>query len=103
MKYALQFLEILKLIKDYIFSVVDLKNLLKRLEYYGMRGVTNFFCDHILHKLYLWIIQEEATVSGVPQGSVTRLIFFSLYINAISNVSDEFKNVLFAFDTNIFH
>ena len=44
----------------------------------------------------------ENIVSGVPHGSTLVPSFFIIYINDICNVSNIFKFVLSADDTNIF-
>ena len=59
----------------------------------------------IVHNLSLWVQQYllKSILLGVPQGSVLGPILFNVYINDLVNVSNKFKYVLFADDTNILY
>ena len=52
---------------------------------------------------YTTVSPKEHITCGVPQGSVLGLILYNLYINDLVNVSNKFKYVLFADDTNILY
>jgi len=89
------------------FDTVDHRILLKKLEHYGIRGVTNnLFNSYLSNRLQCVSINGSDSsylplTCGVPQGSILGPLLFLIYINDI-NVC--IKNSLvhnFADDTNI--
>ena len=91
---------------------IDLKNhsiLLKKLEYYGVRGiVNNWFSSYLSNRsqstqINSSVSKKENICCGVPQGSVLGPLLFLIYINDIHKCSDKFKFHLFADDTNMLY
>ena len=90
------------------FDTIDHSLLLKKLEFYGVRGIALKWLTSYLgnRKQYVDINGELSmyltVLCGVPQGSILGPKLFILYINDICNISNILDMILFADDTNIF-
>ena len=89
------------------FDTLNHDILLKKLEVYGIRGVTlSWFSDYLSNRQqYVDVNGMSSNLlsinCGVPQGSILGPLLFLLYINDIINSTPFLSFILFADDTNI--
>ena len=91
------------------FDTVNHAILIRKLEYYGIRGVAldlfkSYLRDRCQYVLYNSVKSMERYITcGVPQGSVLGPLLFILYINDICNTSSNITFCLFADDTSLIY
>ena len=90
------------------FDTLDQDILLGKLRYYGINGTSfDWFRSYLsIRKQYVEINNERSSCldikTGVPQGSILGPLLFLIYMNDIPNVSQAFRFILYADDTNLF-
>ena len=91
------------------FDMVDHKILLKKLELYGIRGISNnWFRSYLSNRVQYVSYSGAKSVlrkifTGVPQGSVLGPLLFLIYINDLCNAVNYSLTSLFADDTSIIY
>ena len=90
------------------FDTVNHNILLRKLEFYGIRGIALEWFKHYLTGRKQYVLYNNTQSSkqyitcGVPQGSVLGPLLFLIYINDIPNCLKYPKSIVFADDTTIF-
>ena len=92
----------------FINTTVNHNILLRKLEFYGIRGLAlqwfkNYLTGRTQYVLYNNTQSSKQYITcGVPQGSVLGPLLFLIYINDIPNCLKHSKSIVFADDTTIF-
>ena len=90
------------------FDTINHKTLLRKLEFYGIRGIAlEWFRDYLTNRKQFVCYKDYNSdvlplTCGFPQGSVLGPLLFIIYINDLPNCLKYCKCVLFADDTTVY-
>ena len=89
------------------FDKVNHEIVLKKLCYYGIRGIANkLLCSYLTKRKWYVIIRNQVSTlneisRGAPQGSVLGLLLFHIYINHLHKCIRNSRTYHFADDSSI--
>ena len=88
------------------FDTVDHEILIKKMQLYGIRGITlQLFNSYLSNRKMFTLVNGISSrmndvTCGIPQGSTLGPLLFTLYVNDLPSVT-KFNVKLFADDTNL--
>ena len=90
------------------FDTIDRNILIKKLEKYGVRGISLNLIKEYLSDRFQFVKYNDTTSTrqyikcGVLQGSILGPLLFLVCINDLPNISRSLYSIIFADDTNFF-
>jgi hypothetical protein len=91
------------------FDTINHKTLLKKLQYFGVRGLAlewfrSYLSNRKQYVSYKGVDSKLMDITcGVPQGSVLGPLLFIIYTNDLPNALLHSRSILFADDTTVFY